>query len=324
MQKCAEGGLTTADAAHVADDYSLGTEKMRQTIIVKTSHWAEFPWRLCRLAHWNSEYARTEASHCFHVCYCCSLQSFISSSSSNSSGSSSSSSSSEAINAIADYDATTQSPMSHHRITWSWMNKHSPIRAELESFSQGAALEELPLLRHRLAEMMLVPTAERRQEADHALIDRYVQTSASGPYISLVLRRPQIESICSSEAGRAQFIKILHAKCRDPKKIARALSLAQHPLWLRGVEEKQPRQKQLQILAHIVYSLDIDAQFLQLSATRKKRQEHAKRTAAAAAGASKKPKALAFLKLIFVYNRCCNFRIQLARKTVCVSCIQGM
>ena len=240
LHKCATGQLSPEDVGMVVADFSLGLERQKHTILVKTSHWREFPWRLCSLSHWDMTIARKEAA-----------------------------------NAIIDFDATAQSQAAHHRITWSWLHADSAIREQIQSFSRGESLANLPLLEQRLAELALVPTAERRQEGDHGLIERYVKAKVSPSYISLVLRRPEIEDICRSDDGMNSFLDILE-KCVNPREMATALSLDKHPLWLRGIAENKNRSAMLTILACILYSLDADAQYLALSAAKKKRERYAK------------------------------------------------
>ena len=239
LTNCSDG-VTPAEFAEVVDDFMFGSARMLEHITVKSRHWQEFPWRLCALAHWDIVIARAEATRI-----------------------------------ISDFDRMPQRPESHHRITWSWLNEESPIRPQIIEFSNGADLHGLPLLFEKVAELYFVPTAERRQEGDHSLIERGAQTTASAPYLSLVLRLREVEHICSSVDGLQHFCQ-LWAEAK-PKKAAIRLGLSRHPLWRDAIAERQSSRRLAILLQLIMYSLDAEAQFANMEDTRKRREKLAKK-----------------------------------------------
>lgn len=244
-------GATPEEIADILDDFTLGTARILEVINVKTAHWQEFPWKLCALAHWDHEIAVASAEQ-----------------------------------AIAEFDRSAQTPAAHHRITWNWLNADSPLRAMLLSFIGGTCISDLPLLHEKIAELRFIPTAERRQEGDHSLVTRGAAPKVTGPYVSLLLRRGEIEDLCSTTEGHNRYCELLQG-AMNSSSIAKRLSLDKHPMWTEAKTRKANHRERLKMLASILYSLDSEAQYMKMTKTRKRRRAHAK----AHEPPTKKPKA---------------------------------
>ena len=128
--------------------------------------------------------------------------------------------------------------------------------------------------RHAAAEFFFIPTAERRQEADHALLKAGGKSWASGAYLSLVLRVPELEEICSTPDGWETCSKA-RSLLQDPSVLATRLGVHRHPLFVRATQEKQSKRKKLQVLQCVLYALDADAQFMRLQDAQKRRKRRA-------------------------------------------------
>ena len=53
LKRCAEEQVSPQDMGEIVGDFVLGCDRMKAGVTAKTSHWQEFPWRLCALAHWD-------------------------------------------------------------------------------------------------------------------------------------------------------------------------------------------------------------------------------------------------------------------------------
>eukprot|EP00974_Lingulodinium_polyedra_P004381 409491-Lingulodinium_polyedra.AAC.1 len=81
----------------------------------------------------------------------------------------------------------------------------------------------LPLLNRMVNEMAFVPTAERVQEGKHSILARQGKfRRVSGPYVSLLLRMPEIEPMLEGEAQLRAFAEKFDW---DPDHIARRTGL---------------------------------------------------------------------------------------------------
>ena len=100
-------------------------------------------------------------------------------------------------------------------------------------------LDVLPDLKNLLATFLFIPTAERRQEADHSILKRFVMGShCGGPYVSLALRLPEIEQECSTQCGLVSFAKVVGSLFSKPVAMIKQLGLARHPLMVEAVDNR--------------------------------------------------------------------------------------
>jgi hypothetical protein len=87
------------------------------------------------------------------------------------------------------FDASVKSRELHHCITWEWLEPDSPLRAQLVQFLGGVPLDQLGLLRDRVAELLFIPVIERVQEADHSRVKKATTYKrVTGAYVSTILR----------------------------------------------------------------------------------------------------------------------------------------
>lgn len=161
-------GLKDLEVTTVMQDYEHLIDHMQFIIQVKLRHWRVLPWLMASVAQDDVVKAREAARH-----------------------------------VLQTFDSLPYDPKKHHRITWQWLQTGSSIRSNLIEFASGRELHELPALEHLLVELMLMPTAERCQEADHSILKRYVQGAphSNGPYHSLALRLPEVAEICATEGA---------------------------------------------------------------------------------------------------------------------------
>ena len=108
------------------------------------------------------------------------------------------------------------------------------------------------------------------------LIERYVRGRGGGPYVSLTLRRFELEDIYKTPAKLNEYAAIL-SKGTHTKIIAKKLHLYNHPMFRRAIAEKQGNEQLMSILATIMYSLDPESQFADVSKVRKRRLAHARK-----------------------------------------------
>ena len=89
-----------------------------------------------------------------------------------------------------------------------WLGPESVLRPQLQSFADGSPMTSLPLLRRFVNEMHFIPTAERLQEAEHSIVKRIVgYRKISGPFMSLILRREDLEEVNDCEDAYAELLK---------------------------------------------------------------------------------------------------------------------
>ena len=118
----------------------------------------------------------------------------------------------------------------HHRITWKWLHKGSPLRHDVEKFVAGTLLQDLPVLHRHVAELILIPVSERIIEAEHSLVHRSSHLrNVSGAYVSIRRRATEIER--ALEHDSASFLQLFE-DLADPSVMAAQLHLTKHPLWI--------------------------------------------------------------------------------------------
>ena len=101
-----------------------------------------------------------------------------------------------------------------------------------------------------------------------------------GAYVSLILRKGEVEELLDDSAGCA-LLEQSYESVATLALLARRLGFSQHPLWKKVVADKQRkacgRKDVMSIAAEsIMYSLDSEAQFANLSGAAKKREKWTK------------------------------------------------
>lgn len=231
-------GTSEAEKAVCLNDFELGKHRMLAVLLQKTLFWGVLPWSLAGVVDHDERRSRQTAQALMH-----------------------------------EFDACPDTAV-HHRVTLLWLGP-GPLRSQLESYVAGNPLVLHPLLARHVAELRLVPVAERIQEADLSLIHRKTKhRTVSGAYVSLQARTREIETIVSSPADCAQFVEAC-SHVRDVAALAKALGIARHPL-LNPPDRTPPFAEQLQRINFVMYTLDAATQFAQMKAIKKKRERHRK------------------------------------------------
>ena len=236
LEVCA--GLSPEEVAIVMDDFEHGRAHMIEVLTNKLQQWTVLPWRLVALGDWDMSRLRDTARKI-----------------------------------LAEF-ARCPDEAKHHRITLEWLRPGSPLRADIHALPDGETIANLSRLRYRVGEYFFLPTAERRQEGDHSLLHRGSSSRASGPYNSLVLRMPELEKRCKTKAAWRKCSR-LYKSLADVKSLAARLGVQRHPLSVRAQRVRRGRRKRLQVLQCVLYSLDAEAQFVQLEGAKNKRKKQA-------------------------------------------------
>ena len=127
------------DTTMILTDFHAGKAHVFAALQAKLHFWKVLPWALVALGVPDAARARSTASKLLH-----------------------------------EFDTSPQQVDLHHRLTWEYMRPGAAVRAELEAFIAGEPLSLQPKLAKLVMEFRLIPVAERNQEGDHSLINRYV------------------------------------------------------------------------------------------------------------------------------------------------------
>eukprot|EP00971_Amphidinium_carterae_P304532 6051464-Amphidinium_carterae.2 len=105
---------------------------------------------------------------------------------------------------------------------------------------------------------------ERRQEADHSLINRMsAKRKVSAAYIANVLRVPEVEKLFAKPAECQRYLQHLQ-DVRKLSDMAVRLGFARHPLWIACVRANAPYTQRVQLAMRIVYSIAPQEQYADL------------------------------------------------------------
>ena len=78
---------------------------------------------------------------------------------------------------VAEFEASAQDPFLHRRMTTEWLARGSDLGGQLDRFVGGEQLSALILLKLSLLELYFQPAVERRQEADHSIVSKAVNSA---------------------------------------------------------------------------------------------------------------------------------------------------
>ena len=188
---------------------------------------------------------------------------------------------------LAEWEAAPKDKNLHHRLTWQLFGQQGSLEDTEEVVQDPAALQELKLLALSPAELSqakhpclwatawklaFLPTVERIQEADHGQVNLLVgRRDVSGPYVSCVLRLPELKALASNltewNAFLSQFSKIT---CVD--ELAKRLGFFHLPVWQQLQGQRLSDKKVM--AAKVFYILDPESQFASLQRVRAKRAKH--------------------------------------------------
>ena len=146
-------------------------------------------------------------------------------------------------------------------------------REEMELFIADGDMRSLMNLREVVWEKRFLPTAERNQEGDHSWVHRgAVLRTVGGPYVSCLIRMPEVESLFDRRAEFEHLIDCF-AMIAKPDDFAKRFGFWKHPLWQQAVQEKRSSRERMSLVEVLLYSLDVESQYVNLTKARGARQQ---------------------------------------------------
>eukprot|EP00969_Alexandrium_andersonii_P063619 2801511-Alexandrium_andersonii.AAC.1 len=120
-----------------------------------------------------------------------------------------------------------------HPLTTACLAAGSQLRAEIQQFVGGVALNDLPALSFQAARLAFVPLSEQRAEAKHSQFSKELKKAphSGAPKLSLLDRMPEIHAVLrESNDGLEQLSRDASA-VSHPIRAAGALTFSAHPDW---------------------------------------------------------------------------------------------
>jgi hypothetical protein len=119
----------------------------------------------------------------------------------------------------------------NHRLAWALLSP-GPVRTQLEFFSHGAPMSELPALSSIVDDLTFIPICEQAVERAHGDIHKRTAGRKVAPqYVSLGMRLPMLAASLDAPGGAERF-EVL-CECFDEVRTARnyceALRVSPHP-----------------------------------------------------------------------------------------------
>ena len=165
---------------------------------------------------------------------------------------------------VAEYDSQEEELQLNHHHPLTVHVLAGPLRSQLDLWLGGTALEMLPDLFFLAGCFRFVQITERSFEAAHSIVKRRCPPNASGPLISLFHRLQGFEQ----DVALDPHILVEVAQCLDDtrnlKVLPILLGISNHPDLLRR-DQRQHKNKLVTLLNNIVYRLDLDSQFVDIS-----------------------------------------------------------
>ncbi|CAE7768413.1 unnamed protein product, partial [Symbiodinium necroappetens] len=237
-------GCSQEAVARSLDDCSRARTVFHEYLEQKLRCWKEMPWRLAALNHPNSDVCRQHAREI-----------------------------------LAFLESSPKQASLHHRVTWKFLEPESRLLAQLKQFAAAdAEMQTLPELWQVVMELRFIPTCERLQEGDHAIVKRALGENrrASGPFVSMAIRMPEIEALFVKPEDWKDFLS-QWPKIQRPDEAAKRFGLVGHPCYKAACEEKAGSKEKRAVLAVSLYNLDPELQFLNKARLRKKKTADADR-----------------------------------------------
>ena len=238
-----DNACSEVQVTEVLDDFALGKSSIVEQLKVKLACWQSLPWALAALNMADQVRAREVA-----------------------------------IEAMQRYDASPQDCSLHHRLTRKIFAPGPQGREDLERFAAGSPLAELETLRDFIWGLRFLPTVERIQEGDHAIVKSLAAlrtTKVTGPFISCKLRFSEIHDLVSS-ASSFQKLLFYFEEMEDADQLALKFGFWNHPLWVEARQQRYSRRIKRQLAALIVYALDPATQYAKVRKVAEKRDRRKK------------------------------------------------
>ena len=164
----------------------------------------------------------------------------------------------------------------HHRVTWAHMREGAVTRAQLEEYVDGRDLRDLHALKALVYELKFIPTVERLQEGDHGILLKAVNyKKISGPFVSCSLRLPEIRSLMQAETQYLDFLKRF-SEVEKLDDLAKRFGFHQHEQWQLACHERRSKKQKMILASLIMYSMDFETQFANMTSVRKSREKRAR------------------------------------------------
>ncbi|CAE7204740.1 unnamed protein product [Symbiodinium sp. CCMP2592] len=234
------------DLQEALSDYSRGRAQYTAYLTQKFRCWQELPWKFAALNHVDPSEVRSQA-----------------------------------VTVLGLLEKAPKDRALHHRKTWPFLEgSEAPIHQQLTALAAGTSLLSDPgleLLRGFVHEFRFIPTVERIQEADHAIVKKFItHRVCSGPYVSTAIRMAEMMKLFDSVE---QYQNLLRQwpKILDPDDVSKRLGVWRHPQYQQAVEDKVGRKAKRILLSVLLYRLDPESQFASSSHVRKKRDQRARR-----------------------------------------------
>lgn len=146
----------------------------------------------------------------------------------------------------------------HHRITYAWLCRESPLRDDLQAFANGTSRSQLSATSLRMIAMMrFIPTVETCVEALHRKVSLQSMTGLSPVRVSLANRLGLLESRIAADSAFVQQLVQCFSEARRFKNVAALMGFTRHPLLQGRVKSKSI----VPILASIIYRCSLDDVF---------------------------------------------------------------
>ena len=172
----------------------------------------------------------------------------------------------ELSSVVSQFDSQSSALQKHHhRLTLQLLGKCSSVRADLDRFLMGEALEELPQLEHFAACFRFMQITERSYEAAHSIVKRRAPPNSKGPTISLTLRLLDLACDVKLEPHILMEVAAEFENARGVKAIPQLLGISTHPELAALQPMKRNRWKLIQKLNHVLYRNDPFGQFPDVS-----------------------------------------------------------
>ena len=246
LQDILEGNVCTdqGDIDAALKDFASGKAMVVEYLREKLRCWDSLPWRLAALNRGDAA-ARKIASEAI-----------------------------EAFDKRVEVDGVNEL---HHRLTLKVLKHGSQERQEIEAFSNGTELAELPALRSFIWSLRFIPTVERVQERDHATTKRLVSHRGriTGPYVSLRLRFEELRPLIDLPAEFQEYLECFE-EIASPDDLAKRMGFSNHWLWMEAVAKKYTSRLKFGIAASILYSMDPATQFAKVQKARENRSKRKK------------------------------------------------
>ena len=250
LLKYANAGAHDRDLESALSDYSRGRAQYAAYLTQKLRCFQELPWKFAALNHPDPGKVRSQA-----------------------------------VSLVELLDQSPRDRELHHRVTWMFLcgdgeGNEAQLLQQLRALAAGQLSLDDPRvmdLRTFAEELRFLPTVERVQEADHAIVKKFINMrTVSGPYVSTAIRMAEMEQLFDAPQ-KYQHLLEQWPKILDPDVAAKRLGLWGHPLYQGTVQHKTSWREKRNLLAVLIYVLDPESQFRSTKKARDKRAKHMRR-----------------------------------------------